>query len=31
MNIKIRDEKLWQQKVKIEDLKEQLDRERIER
>jgi hypothetical protein len=29
MNIKIRDEKLWQQTVEIEDLKEQLDRERI--
>ena len=29
MNIKIRDEKLWQQRVEIEDLKEQLDREKI--
>lgn len=29
MNIKIRNDKIWQQKVEIEDLKEQLDRERI--
>ena len=26
-----KDEKIWQQRVEIEDLKEQLDRERIKR
>ena len=29
ISIKPRDEKIWQQRVEIEDLKEQLDRERI--
>ena len=31
MNIKIRNDKIWQQGVEIEDLKEQLDKERIKR
>lgn len=29
MNIKIRNDLIWQQRVEIEDLKEQIDRERI--
>lgn len=31
ISINPRDEKIWQQRVEIEDLKEQLDKERIKR